>query len=1006
MSRLLVENYHKEVQNLISFGGSRKETSIRTAFQRLLEQYCKKKDFVLVPELDFKTPSGKIVFPDGTIKDALRLDWGYWESKDEYDAIDEEIIKKFDKGYPKDNILFEDSQVAVLYQAGRETARVSMQDTDALDRIITAFIDFERPEVKSFRDAIEKFKQDIPQLSESLRELINNQFENKEYIAARDVFFEICKETINPDIAPEDIREMLIQHILTEDIFNSIFDETQFHRENNIARELEHVLSTFFHGEIKRKFNDNVRHYYLIIKAAASGIANHSEKQKFLKIIYENFYKAYSPKKADRLGVVYTPNEIVKFMIESANELCHRHFGKLLSDKNVEILDPAAGTGTYITELIEFLPAAALHYKYEHEIHANEVAILPYYIANLNIEYTYKQKTGQYKEFKNICFVDTLDNVGFAFKGQQIDAFSGISLENKARIKRQNERKISIIIGNPPYNARQDNFNSQNANRFYKEIDQRIKDTYIKNGTAQNQIVVYDMYIRFFRWAMDRLGDEGIIAFISNNSFIDGRAFDGFRKTINDEFNHVYIINLGGNIRELSGKDGIFLNEKNTIFGVSAAVGISIIFLIKEKKKERCIVNYIHPCDIRATRDEKINYLFEHHLKNIPFEHIIPDKKNNWINQSDNDFESLIPLIDKDVKGGKGNQAIFKLFSLGIASHRDSWIYDYSPNHLENKIKYFIDIYNHSVNDDNFINKDKISWDRELNHYKDRKIEKIFEKDKIVLSLFRPFFKQNFYFDRHFNGMIYQFEKLYSKNDKNSIIAVNREGSNKPFHLLATNYLVDLHTTGDSQCLPLYRYTESGERLDNITDWGLEQFIVRYEDKNISKEDIFHYVYAVLHNPEYRKKYELNLKREFPRIPFYDDFRKWANWGEKLMDLHINFESVEQFPLEQIDLPWDKERTPKAKLTADKLNGIINLDEQTSLTGIPNETWEYKLGNRSAVEWILDQHKEKTPKDPTIREKFNNYKFADYKENVIDLIMRVTTVSVETMKIIREMEKE
>ena len=693
-------------------------------------------------------------------------------------------------------------------------------------------------------------------------------------------------------------------------------------------------------------------------------------------------------------------------MIESANELCHRHFGKLLSDKNVEILDPAAGTGTYITELIEFLPAAALHYKYEHEIHANEVAILPYYIANLNIEYTYKQKTGQYKEFKNICFVDTLDNVGFAFKGQQIDAFSGISLENKARIKRQNERKISIIIGNPPYNARQDNFNSQNANRFYKEIDQRIKDTYIKNGTAQNQIVVYDMYIRFFRWAMDRLGDEGIIAFISNNSFIDGRAFDGFRKTINDEFNHVYIINLGGNIRELSGKDGIFLNEKNTIFGVSAAVGISIIFLIKEKKKERCIVNYIHPCDIRATRDEKINYLFEHHLKNIPFEHIIPDKKNNWINQSDNDFESLIPLIDKDVKGGKGNQAIFKLFSLGIASHRDSWIYDYSPNHLENKIKYFIDIYNHSVNDDNFINKDKISWDRELNHYKDRKIEKIFEKDKIVLSLFRPFFKQNFYFDRHFNGMIYQFEKLYSKNDKNSIIAVNREGSNKPFHLLATNYLVDLHTTGDSQCLPLYRYTESGERLDNITDWGLEQFIVRYEDKNISKEDIFHYVYAVLHNPEYRKKYELNLKREFPRIPFYDDFRKWANWGEKLMDLHINFESVEQFPLEQIDLPWDKERTPKAKLTADKLNGIINLDEQTSLTGIPNETWEYKLGNRSAVEWILDQHKEKTPKDPTIREKFNNYKFADYKENVIDLIMRVTTVSVETMKIIREMEKE
>jgi len=283
MSRILIENYNKEVENLISFGGSKKETSIRTAFQRLLEEYCKKKDFILVPELDYKTSAGKIIFPDGTIKDSLRLDWGYWESKDQYDDLDTEIIKKFDKGYPKDNILFEDSKIAVLYQAGRESLRVSMKDADALDRLITAFIDFERPEVKSFRDAIIQLKQDIPQLADSLRELIDNQNNNKEYINARDSFFALCKTTINPDIAPEDIREMLIQHILTEDIFNSIFDETQFHRENNIARELESVLSTFFHGDIKHKFNDNVQHYYKIIKAAASGIANHSEKQKFLK---------------------------------------------------------------------------------------------------------------------------------------------------------------------------------------------------------------------------------------------------------------------------------------------------------------------------------------------------------------------------------------------------------------------------------------------------------------------------------------------------------------------------------------------------------------------------------------------------------------------------------------------------------------------------------------------------------------------------------------------------
>jgi predicted helicase len=572
MSRLLVEQYHKEVETIIAYSGVRNETSIRTSFQRLLEEYCKKKDFKLIPELEYKTQKQTIVKPDGTIKDALRLDWGYWESKDEFDNIDDEIIKKFDKGYPKDNILFEDSKVAVLYQAGNEVARIQMSNADALDKIISTFINYERPEVRNFRDAIENFKQDIPKLSDSLRELIDNQSENQDYIYSRDVFFEICKETINPDIAIEDIREMLIQHILTEDIFNSIFDETQFHRENNIARELEKVLSTFFKGDIKRKFNDNVRHYYAIIKAAASGIANHSEKQKFLKIIYENFYKAYSPKKADRLGVVYTPNEIVKFMIESADYLCFKHFGKLLSDKNVEILDPATGTGTYITELIEYMPLEKMKYKYEHEIHANEVAILPYYIANLNIEFTYQQRTGEYKEFKNICFVDTIDNQGFAYIGQQIDAFSGMSQENKERIKRQNERKISVIIGNPPYNANQMNENENNKNRAYPGIDKRIKDTYIKHSTAQ-KTKMYDMYSRFYRWSMDRIGEEGIIAFITNRSFINSRTFDGFRKIIQDEFDYSYIIDLGGDIRSKTE------NDNGNVFDIM--VGVAIMFLIK-----------------------------------------------------------------------------------------------------------------------------------------------------------------------------------------------------------------------------------------------------------------------------------------------------------------------------------------------------------------------------------------------------------------------------------------
>ncbi|WP_413172143.1 N-6 DNA methylase [Anabaena azotica] len=390
MSRLLVTQYQAEVEKIIQYGGSRKETSIRVAFQNLLNEYCKPRDFLLIPELDYKLPNGKIVYPDGTIKDALRLDWGYWESKDQYDKLDEEIEKKLNKGYPDSNILFEDSQTAVLIQSGQETQRVSMSDADAVDGIITSFINYVRPEVRDFREAIEIFKEDLPTILNSLRDLIDSQgVNNKSFLTARDKFWGICKESINPEITLFDIREMMIQHILTEDIFINIFNESQFHTENNVAGELQGIIATFFTGSVKKNTLGTIERYYAVIRRTAANIYNHQEKQKFLKALYENFYKAYNPKAADRLGIVYTPNEIVRFMIESVDFLVHKHFGKLLADKDVEILDPATGTGTFITELIDYLPKHSLEHKYKQEIHCNEVAILPYYIANLNIEYTY-----------------------------------------------------------------------------------------------------------------------------------------------------------------------------------------------------------------------------------------------------------------------------------------------------------------------------------------------------------------------------------------------------------------------------------------------------------------------------------------------------------------------------------------------------------------------------------------------------------------------------------------
>ncbi|MEO0013695.1 MAG: hypothetical protein RLZZ535_2084, partial [Cyanobacteriota bacterium] len=434
MSRLLITQYQSEVEKIIQYGGSRKETAIRTAFQNLLNEYCKPKDFLLIPELDYKTKAGKTIRPDGTVKDAIRLDYGYWEAKDKYDNLDEEIEKKFAKGYPDRNILFEDSLTAVLIQHGNETGRIDMKDASGLDGLIARFINYVPPEVTDFRKAIISFKEDLPTLLETLRDLIDRESEtNTSFLANRDKFLQICRDSINPEVSLLDVREMIIQHILTEDIFINIFNESQFHQENNIARELQNVVNTFFSGKTKKNIFSTIQRYYEVIKRTAANIGNHHEKQKFLKAVYENFYKAYNPKAADRLGIVYTPNEIVRFMVESVDYLTHKHFGKLLADPGVSILDPATGTGTFVTELIEYLPKDKLKHKYKNEIYCNEVAILPYYIANLNIEYTYKQKMGEYEEFDNICFVDTLDHT--SFHGKQMDLFS-LSVENTARIKR------------------------------------------------------------------------------------------------------------------------------------------------------------------------------------------------------------------------------------------------------------------------------------------------------------------------------------------------------------------------------------------------------------------------------------------------------------------------------------------------------------------------------------------------------------------------------------------
>ncbi len=1027
----------------------------------LVLQMASAKHYVYATEVTIKNEQGKNIRPDGILMNELRIHKGYVESKDSNDTIDQEINKKLYKdGYPTTNILFQDSTTAVLIQNGEEVQRVDMKDASRLEAILKTFIDYKPKYLENFEEALGKFKEDIPTIVQTLRELIEEQNKvNPAYTKARDDFWEMCKQEINPEIKPEDIREMVIQHILTEDLFKSVFDESDFHHENNIAHELERLVNTFMNRSIRQNQLGELGHYYKTLNAQAASVADHHEKQRFLKVVYENFYKVYNPKGADRLGVVYTPNEIVDFMIRSTDYLLEKHFGRHLHDQNVHILDPATGTGTFITDLIEYIPAQYLEHKYKNEIHANEVAILPYYVANLNIEFTYKQKMGTYAEFPNICFVDTLDNIDgleaglggkFSSYVSTGSLFGGMSKENAVRIKRQNDQKISVVIGNPPYNANQANFNDFNKNREYPLIDKRIKNTFVKESTAQ-KTKVYDMYARFYRWAMDRIDKNGVISFITNRSFIDSRTFDGFRKCIQRDFDYCYIIDTRSDVRA----NPKIAGTTHNVFGIQT--GVAMMFLVKKEAViarseerttkqspasdapkghpevlegdraaappriwEQCRIYYNGEMEDDWRKEQKLEWIKEKQFTDIRFENIIP-KDNNWINLTDNDWDELVPLASKDVKSGNSDKAVFELFTLGAVTNRDDWMYDFSKETLISKITFFHECYEmdrqkvkgkKEITDLSNLLNQSIKWTEELEKHAVANHPLKYNYKKIRWAQYRPFIKKHTYFSQLITHRPYQNESIWgieSTQENRAICITNHPQIDLLF--FSSNTLIDQgFGSRATSLLSLYRYDSSGTRHDNITDWGLERFRSHYSSvkDDITKEAIFHYTYGVLHHPAYREKYALNLKRDFPRLPLYADFWQWVTWGKTLMELHIGYESVKPFALTRIQsFPGEGARRAegvKAKLKADKAAGTIQLDDATTLSGIPAEAWEYKLGNRSALEWVLDQYKEKKPKDKTIAEKFNTYRFADYKEHVIDLLCRVCTVSVETMKVVREME--
>jgi predicted helicase len=524
------------------------------------------------------------------------------------------------------------------------------------------------------------------------------------------------------------------------------------------------------------------------------------------------------------------------------------------------------------------------------------------------------------------------------------------------------------------------------------------------------------MYTRFFRWASDRLRDDGIIAFITNRNYIEKAAFDGFRKTAERDFTDIWLVDLGGDVRANQKISG----TKHNVFGIQT--GVAIAFFVKHKGKGGAIIRYARRPEME-TAEDKLAFLSANKVSTIAFDTIQPDKKYNWINLTNNDWDSLIPVADtknKSWKSSSQDRAIFRLISNGLKSQRDEWVYDFDREFLAKKAKHLVEVYERARRNPAAPDRDSIKWDAELDRYRASGVAKSFDDKEIVVSAYRPFVSSWLYFDRHFNGRTYQLPAIFAHATGNDVIAFLGVASDNPLASLAVTNVFDLCLlkmgNGGTHGVPRWRFATDGTRIDNITDWALEQFRAHYEEggkkgkKPVTKDVIFQYVYGVLQDPVYREKYAQNLKRELPRIPFYGDFWHWAELGEKLMALHIGYETMEPWPLERVDTSDESSHkaglAPKAMLRANKDAGNIQLDSETQLTGVPPEAWTYKLGNRSALEWILDQYKEKTPKDPTIREKFNTYRFADHKEKVIDLLKRVTRVSVETMKIVEAMRAE
>ncbi|MDR1268449.1 MAG: DEAD/DEAH box helicase family protein, partial [Planctomycetaceae bacterium] len=893
----------------------------------------------------------------------------------------------------------------------------------------------------------EDWAKDVAVIAAKQIERIENLLAHEDHKITFDLFRANLQNELNPELTEREVVEMLSQHSITKPVFDALFGNSQFTDKNPVSLAMQSMADLLEDAAIKKDLQSLDR-FYKSVKRRAANVKTAHGRQKIIIELYDKFFKTAFPKMSEKLGIVYTPVEVVDFIVRSVDAVLQEQFGKGIGAKDVHVLDPFTGTGTFIVRLLQsgLIEPKDLLRKYQHELHANEIVLLAYYIAAINIEETFHEvlrtttnNSSDYFPFNGIVLTDTFQQKTDQPNQQKESEYT--MYENSKRAKLQQKTPIAVIIANPPYSAGQRVVNDANKNQNYPQLDERIQNTYTEASTAVSKKNLYDSYIRAIRWATDRIVNQGVIGFVSNGSYIDGNSMDGMRQCFAEEFTEVYVFNCRGNQRtsgELSRQEG------GKIFGSGSRAPIAITIFVNDpaRKSKGCVIHY-HDIGDCLSREEKLEILNDFgNIRNVDWQIITPNEKHDWIKQRNNEFDSFFAMGDKK---DKNETTIFDVFSLGVATHRDAWCYNFSEKKLTENMKRMIDFYNEQretlqekckyfpdtkVEDIIDNDKTKISWDHNLKGDLAKGIPYQFQKSSVFQSVYRPFCKQYIYYNRRFNERVYQMPRIFPEPDtENMAISVCGMGGGKVFSPLIHNTLVDLNLQdAGAQCFPYYVYEpieskkattffsdeEPSEQLsgkserignyirrENITDEALQKFRKHYRDEKLSKKDIFYYIYGVLNSREYQQRFSAELKKQLPRIPFAVDFWGFSKAGRELAKLHLNYETLEKFLLKEkitgtVNYHVTEMRYPSK---TDKTKIIYN--STLTLEGIPPETFEYIVNGKSALDWIIDRYKITTHKDSKITNDPNDWcNEQNNPQYIVNLIKRIAYLSVESVKII------